>query len=161
MPALDVAHQRRRRGSRQPGSAGEVAGDVSGHARRHMRSDVLRRGTAFEVQARQQECDVDLRIADRRMVPVHRNRCPVSEAQIVTANIGVQQRCAVEQPRICRVDEDGQRAIQPRTRTETQRQQGYDIMGDERPSRIRRYDNGGGGRCVRRWLLRRDPVECL
>ena len=94
-------------------------------------SDLVRRGTAFEVQARQQERDVDLGVADRRMVPVHQNRCAVTETQVVAADVAVQQRGAVKQPRIGRADEGGQRAVQPRTRTETQRQQGYGILRDE------------------------------
>lgn len=93
---------------------------------------------------------VELRVADRREVPVHQYRLPViAEAQVVAAHVEMAQRIAVEQARVCGLEQRGQGLVEPTLGPQLQAQQrcrvardlwppALEVLGITSPSQPRR-----------------------
>src|SRR4029453_1140017 len=75
-------------------------------------------GSAFELQARQPGGDVEERIADVGEVPVHEDGAAALQAEVVAADVEMQERFACEHARSSRLQQTRKRRFEPRRRAE-------------------------------------------
>src|SRR5262245_49859769 len=112
---LKRAHARRAGGRRQAGLRGEEAGDVR---RQLVDAERLGRRAVLEREARQPEGDVEGRVADAGVIPVDEDGAAVAEAEVVAADVAVQELVAAERRIPLSVEKHGQREIEPLRRGE-------------------------------------------
>jgi hypothetical protein len=73
----------------------------------------VRLGAALETQARQHGCKVEARIADPGVVPVEEHGAAGPEAEVVAADVAVQDGLARERGPVARGEQHRQRALEP------------------------------------------------
>src|SRR2546426_4600565 len=98
LAALELADAGRG-GRRRQAGAGREEARQQGREPLAVRHELPRVGTAFELQARQPGDDVEERIADVRQVPVDEDGVPLSQAEVVAADVEMQERSALESTR--------------------------------------------------------------
>jgi len=81
--------------------------------------ELPRVGATFELQARQPADDVEERIPDVSEVPVDENGALVSQAEVVAADVEVQERFACESACSAGLEQGRERHLEPGWRAET------------------------------------------
>ena len=100
-----------------------------------VRQDRLRLRTSLGDQGRQPERDVHAGVANHGEVPIHQDRRPIgTEADVVAANIQVQEIGTVDLAGIRGLDQGRQRGIQPRGGGQARSEQRGWVIADEVPS---------------------------
>src|SRR5213592_1126865 len=113
LAALELADARRG-GRRRQAGAGREETCQQGCESLAVGDEVPRVGSAFELQARQPGDDVEERIADVGEVPVHEDGTALLQAEVVAANVEVQERFACELARASGLQQTRKRRFEPR-----------------------------------------------
>src|SRR5437667_1325696 len=133
LAALELADSWRGGRWRQAGAGREEA-CKQGREPLAVRDELPRVGAALELQARQPGDDVEQRIADVREVPVDEDGAPLSQAEVVAADVEVQERFAFEHAGSSGLEQARERRLEPGWRAETGRKQGLSVLSDELPA---------------------------
>src|SRR5512132_3553318 len=133
LATLELADARRGGRWRQAGAGRKVACE-QGCESLAVGDELPRVGPAFELKARQPADDVEERIADVGEVPVHEDGAALLQAEVVAADVEVQERFAGEHARSSRLQQTRKPRFQPRRRAEPRREKRLRVFGDELPA---------------------------
>src|SRR5207245_8014919 len=70
----------------EPGTRGEEAGHES---REIVDTELVRRASALEYEARQPERHIERRVSDARVIPVEEHRTPIAQTEIVAPRVAM------------------------------------------------------------------------
>src|SRR6266566_3381199 len=118
LAALELPHGGRRRRRRQAGAGGKEACEKRSESLA-VCDELPRVGTAFELKARQPSNDVEERIPDVSEIPVDEHGTLLSQAEVVAADVEVQERFALESACSSDLEKARERRVEPGWRAET------------------------------------------